>query len=374
MKELLDIAAAAARLHEAGIPAVLASVVKTQGSTYRHPGARMLLAADGTTVGMVSGGCLENDLRDRAASILASQGSGMLAYDSTSNDDIVWGWGLGCAGMVHVLVEGTIRPEVREMLEWTGQSSDRPFVMATVFRTSGNPGLSVGSRWMLNGTGSRSAGHWSGPLAAGVERECRKAFDAGESAVRTITHDSETAEAFIEFVEPAMPLLIFGAGPDAMPLVRIGEELGWRVTLVDTREAYLDARQWTSRSRILLRQPADLLDQLSLHGREAAVVMTHNFRLDSEFVRLLLPSPVRYVGLLGSRPKSSLLLSKLEEEGFLPDEAARAKLVSPVGLDIGAETPAEIALAVAAEIRSVISRGTGRSLRTLQGSIHALHA
>jgi len=336
----------------------------------------MLLASDGTTIGMVSGGCLENDLRERALPVMASQGMELITYDSTSSDDIVWGLGLGCAGMVHVLMEGTSRPEVRKSLELAKDASrtGEPFVLATVFSTSGSPGLTPGSRWLQTGNACNSVGTWNDAFSRVLRDACSEALSSGRAGVNAFSGPAGRAEVFIEVVQPALPLMIFGAGADALPMTRFGLELGWQVSVIDTRAAHLNMLHDEAVQRILLQQPSDLLDAVAFRGREAAVVMTHNFNLDYEFLRILLASPVRYVGLLGSRQKSAMLMAKLEDEGLGPPAAQRVKLFSPVGLDIGAETPAEIALSVVAEIQSVIASGSGSSLRTLQGSIHTLHA
>jgi len=372
MKELREILAASTRLRQAGIPAVLATVVKTRGSTYRKAGARMLLAADGTTVGVISGGCLENDLRERMPMLLASQSAELVTYDSTSPHDIIWGLGLGCAGTVDVLLEGTERSNVRDFFEFALAALDirEPFVTGTVYADERNAPAGLGSRWMMDRHRERSSGIPPGLLSSRLHDVCRDLLSSPQSGGACSTLSFEGGEACIEFVSPPLPLVVFGAGPDAVPVVRFARELGWDVTIADSRAALLHDARFNDVKRILMPDLSDLFSCLTFSGNEAALIMTHNFDLDFQVLRQLASTPIRYIGLLGSRQRTDLLLAALRAEISDPDAAELPALYSPVGLDIGAETPEEIALSAVAEIQSVFAGGTGGSLRDRSGAVH----
>jgi xanthine/CO dehydrogenase XdhC/CoxF family maturation factor len=178
------------------------------------------------------------------------------------------------------------------------------------------------------------------------------------------------AEAFIEYIPSPFSLFVFGAGPDAAPLVRMAKELGWHVTVVDWRPAYVTRESFPSADELVLARPEETRDAFAVPRGAAAVIMTHNFDSDVALVRSLLASGALFVGLLGPRAKGDLLLERLAEEGIIPTEDDIARFHSPVGLDIGAETPEEIALAILAEIQATVRERPGTPLRQREGPIH----
>ena len=371
-KEHTEIFALYESLHATGGTGVLATVVRTTGSTYRGPGARMLVTNDGRSAGLISGGCLENDLRERSADVLASGKPLLVTYDSTSPDDVLWGLGLGCTGIAHVVLErvsGSGECRVLEFIEECRRLRSAGAI-ASPYVLTGIPGDMVGSRVFVREGKTLKGGGTDDALTGALGQACAGALSTGQSSQLTLTLPGGRAESFIEYISPPLSLFVFGAGPDAAPLVRLAKELGWHVTVVDGRPAYLTQESFPSADELVLAHPGEPRDAFVIPRGSVAVIMTHNFNNDVALARSLIGSAASYVGLLGPRAKADLLLGRLAEEGIMPTEDALARFHSPVGLDIGAETPEEIALAIVAEIQATLHDRPGTPLRHREGPIH----
>jgi xanthine/CO dehydrogenase XdhC/CoxF family maturation factor len=281
MHEIDKIIAVCRSVIDSGSRGVMVTVVRTQGSTYRHAGARAVIGEDGTLAGAISGGCLERDLGARLSVWLADMSPRLITYDSSRSDDLIFGLGLGCRGMLDLLIEP--------------------------FDAQHPPRLVTGFHW--NGV---EPVEWTTILPNG--------------------------ESMIEIFRPPRAVIIFG-GSDAEPVAQLARTVGWRVEVTKPRAPF-DPR-----------------------GFDAAVVMTHNFERDTAILRQLLSSPIPYIGLLGPKPRGDELLAEI---GAPRD----ARLHSPIGLDLGAETPEEIALSIVAELQAVFERRSARSLRELETPIH----
>jgi xanthine dehydrogenase accessory factor len=218
----------------------LATVVKVKGSTYRQPGARMLMTKEGQMVGSLSGGCLENDVFEQAQGVMALGEPLVVKYDTTSDEDIVWGLGLGCNGIVEVLIERL--PQERELNSVTFLQAclrrRQPGVLARVFYIEGQVSATVGDCWMLHPDGTVTSNITDAKLATSIFHDAQIALDNNQSTGKLYELPTGRVEVFIEVIQPPMPLVIFGAGHDAVPVVRFAKELGWHVTLVDGRDAY----------------------------------------------------------------------------------------------------------------------------------------
>ena len=353
--------------------AALATVVKVRGSAYRRPGARMLIAPDGRTVGSFSAGCLDRDVCERAQKVISSGAPQVAIYDTTAAGDDVWGLGIGCAGLVEILIEPLGQgATASHVLAFLGERLARrdPGVVVTVFRGLGAPTANVGSRLMLTGVGQAFCTVEDPRLALVLADEARQALQEGRSRVKESGVQGGTVEAFIEVVWPPVPLVIFGAGDDAVPLARLAKEIGWRVTVVDSRSGYATSERFPSADTIVVGRPESASQRVQVDERTVAVVMTHNYAHDMELLKMLLLSPVRYLGILGARNRTAAMLRALHEKepGLLEHELER--VYSPIGLDIGAETPEEIALAILAEIKAVTTGRPARFLRDRKAPIH----
>lgn len=368
MKDLKLIAAALERI-PAGLPLVLATLVRVEGSTYRRPGARLLVSEERWLAGGVSGGCVERELLQRAFH-RTERGPALVEYDSRSDDDGGWAVALGCNGLVELLLErvvpGADVHPVGAPVRW--MRAGAAGVLATAVR--GPPGIAVGSRLSLGPEGVAS--DLGDPaLRAAVERDARAALADGRSTLRTYPVADGAAEVFLEHLAPPLQLAVFGDGHDVPPLCALGAALGWDVTLVSSRRTLAGAGAAPGCDEQVVCQPAETAARVRLRPGAAAVVMTHNLEHDLLVLGALLDSPARYIGVLGPRRRTEKLLARLERErGPLP-AGALARLHGPAGLDLGAEGPEQIALSIAAEIQAVSAGRRGGSLRDRAGPIHA---
>lgn len=370
MKELQKIVNEAEAARAAGKSLALATVVGIEGSAYRLPGARMLIVDGKWIAGSISGGCLEDDVVMRAREVVANDRAVVTTYDTTSDDDIVFGVGLGCKGVITVLIEPVRRVGAGVDFVAFAKSciEERvPGIAATVIRTEGETEAAVGSRMVMR-SGTLQSSVADRELDAEIRTTLRE-HEQGTSLLRVI-HEERAALIFVERVDPPTPLVIFGAGHDAMPVARLAKDLGWHVTLVDHRPAYASPERFPEADRIVQGSPREAATQLTLDSETLALVMTHNYLRDLELLQLLLPSPVRYLGLLGPRRRTDQLLGDLKEKGIVPAHEQLNRLYAPVGLDIGSEGPAEVAMSILAEMQAVMTRHRGGHLRERKQPIH----
>ena len=333
----------------------LVTIVRAEGSTYRRAGARMLVREDGTTEGSISGGCLEADAVERALAVIATGEPIVVVYDTRSDADAVWGHGLGCNGLVEALIEPA--PAARD---WGRRRAG----VAAVFRVGG-AGARVGARVSVAEDGEiETSGVEDRALEARLVDAAREAMRTGHSCTIEVEARAGRVAAFVEAVRPPLSLVVFGAGHDALPVVRLAREMGWRVTVVDHRPSFARAERFAAGVEVVLARPDGARDLVAVDAHTAAVVMTHNYLVDLELLEWLLDAPATYVGLLGPKRRAERLLGDLGRE-------ANDRLHAPVGLDLGAETPEEIALAIVAEIQAERAGRAGASLRARAGRIHA---
>ncbi|UYZ64637.1 XdhC family protein [Hymenobacter weizhouensis] len=358
----------------AGRACALASVVDVQGSAYRRPGARMLLTADGQLTGAISGGCLEGDARQRARRTIEQGRPAVVTYDSTDpDDDLQFGAALGCQGVVQILLEPLdFRDPANpvELLRRWAEGVEAPAVVATVF-SLGAAEARLGQRLLLTADG---AAHGTLPehsaLYAAVLADARAALTAGQPATRHYPAATGAVRVSLEILRPPVRLTVYGAGNDVQPLVRLAAGLGWRVTVLDGRPAQAQPARFPEADAVRVLPLAQVAEEPHQPG-SFALLMTHNYHYDRAVLRHLLPATsARYIGLLGPRKKYERLLADLQQE--VPDaaEQLRARLHSPIGLNLGAETPEEIALSIVAEIQAVL---TGRPAGFLRDSPHPIH-
>jgi xanthine dehydrogenase accessory factor len=330
-KETTDLLSRVVRLAEARRKGALATLIRVEGSAYRRPGAKFLVEEDGGTLGSISGGCLEGDVREVALDVLRSGAPRLLEYETSGDDSSVFSLGLGCSGSVEIFVQIATSVEALEAAR------------EILHRLSGGQSFSVSTIVRGNGAGRVSV------FEPGGE---------GEAGRR------EPAEVFVETLQPPPHLLLFGAGDDAIPLCAYSADAGFRVSLVDHRSATLSPERFPAAFGLATRRPEETLAGLPAGPRAFAVVKTHNFAHDREWVRQLLSAGVPYVGLLGPRARGARILS---EVGAVAGE----RVFTPVGLDLGAEGPEQVALSIVAELLAVHSSRQPWSLREKESAIHA---
>ncbi len=325
------------RARAAGEEVCVATVAAVEGSSYRRPGARMVLTTSGQRAGTISGGCLEAEVAKKAW-WLTERGACVQRYSSFFDDDGDMPYGLGCGGAILVLLE---RGEpAKQALEALRRSVEERTAQAVVANLGQTPGTEVIVSEAGRETWSRGAGESARMLA-------QRSLGAEASQWE--------GELFAEYIAPPPALFVFGAGDDAQPLAQLASDLDWHVTVADGRSQLARAERFP---QAVVKAPADTLREMSV--RDAAVVMTHSYEQDREILRELLQRELRYLGVLGPRRRTEHLIRAIAAELGLGAEECMARLHAPVGLDLGAHAPGAIALSIAAELQAVFG---GAALR-----------
>jgi xanthine dehydrogenase accessory factor len=370
LKDLETIVAAAEHARASGQSAAIATVVAVEGSAYRLPGARMLIVEGQWIAGSISGGCLEDDVVMRAREAVEKGVAIVTKYDTTSDDDIVFGVGLGCKGIITILVE-PVRSQAYgpDFLSFARSclTERAAGIVATVVRVHGRARVKPGAR-LLSIREEACSDVTDFELESNIAAAIPRMGQAPELV--TFTLDRGAVDVFFERIQPAAPLIVFGAGHDAMPVVRLAKALGWHVTLIDHRPAYATASRFPLADRIVVSTPAAMSAHIDLTDETLALVMTHNYLRDLDLLAFLLRSPISYLGLLGPRRRTDQLLADLQRRGVQPTTDQLARLYAPVGLDIGAEGPAEVALSIVSEIQTVMTAHPATHLRERKNPIH----
>lgn len=342
--------------------AALATVVRVQGSAYRRPGARMFITDDGQWTGAVSGGCLEGDALRQAREVMRAAQPRVVTYDTTNDEENAFGIGLGCNGIIDILIE-PIRPDdSRNPLALLGRlvTDRRPTAMATV--VAAPEPERVGQRLILDAHGEAHSTVPDRNFAEKLHGLAEEALATERSSLNEI----DGASVFVEALIPDLQLVIFGAGYDVLPLVAQAKLLGWGVTVTDDCIAHLSPKKFAACDAMIYSPREEVMAKLTPDRRTAAVLMTHNFRYDEAVLPGLLETEIPYIGILGPKKRGDKLVEALG--GVRPTD--RARLHSPIGLDLGAETPEEIALSVVAEIQAHFNRRDGRMLKLRNAPIH----
>ncbi len=369
-KEINEIIAAFKRAQQKGNKTALATVVYVEGSSYRRPGARMLVEDDGRMTGAISGGCLEGDALRKALLAIHQQQNKLVTYNTLDEDDIELGVQLGCNGIVHILFE-PIDPQDENnpiaLLE-RSQLFRRETVLVTLFSLHNFHGHQPGTCFFLDEESSYSKIDNAG-LEAMVREDATYVLKAGASSIKEYSEFEVTA--FVELLPPPVSLIIIGAGNDAFPLVEMTGVLGWQITVADGRSTHANAQRFPNVHQLITGKPENIIQQLIIDEWTVFLLMTHNYKYDLSMMKLLLQIKCRYIGTLGPKKRLERMLDELKEEGINVTDEQREMIYGPIGLDIGAEAAEEIALSVLAEIKAVFADRTGGFLRSRPDSIHA---
>lgn len=367
MKEITDIIRAFYEAQKHGLKTALATVVRVEGSSYRQPGARMLVTETGQLTGAISGGCLEGDALRRALLAIEQQQNKLVTYDTSNEDDIEFGVQLGCNGIVHILFEPINDSEPNNPLFLLEQlASKRENAVVTVLfsldRTKKQPGTCM----LYRDTDQFTNGISIDPF----KEHILQALAVGASVSTQIELDGNGVEALIEFVPPPVRLVIAGAGNDTMPLVELASLLGWEQIVVDGRKTHATTKRFPNAKEVWVIKAAELTKTITPDNYTVYALMTHNYNYDLEVLKnLLLIDPV-YVGILGPKKKFERMMDDLAGDNITITEDQLQFIHTPVGLDIGAETSEEIAVSIIAEIKAVLSGRKGTSLKLKADKIH----
>lgn len=360
-------------LKEIQNPAVLATLVGIEGSSYRKPGARMLVGSQGDSLGCVSAGCLETDIQERAQGVLDSGRPTLVRYDLGAELDMVWGTGMGCEGKAEILLEPMLPGKLPPWVHFCSQQLERRkrCVLITVLGIEGETmPYALGDRFAYDERSHHGLLPIDAGLSVALSRASTRALEQGTSFRERFQVPGGFLDLLIETLRPPVALWLFGAGENAKPLARMAKQLGWFVGILDHRPALASPERFPEADEVLAGHPTESMPGLRLDELSAAVVLSHVYTKDREALAFFLKSGAAFVGLQGNRKRSEKLLRELEAEGLTLDDVMRSRLYFPIGLDLGAEAPEGIALSILAEVQAVIAGRQGGHLRDRKASIH----
>lgn len=370
MKEIRDIIKVYDEAQKMGKQTALATVVHVEGSSYRRPGARMLIEDDGQLTGAISGGCLEGDALRKALLVMTEKRSRLVTYDTMDDDDAKFGVGLGCNGIIQVLIEPIDITDPNNPIQYLKAVNEKrqKGVLITLFSLQDKKDPQYGTCLLLKEDGTLI--DHTPVLKDILLADAKDALVNQNSSFKNYISDDHNLTAFIEVIKPPVSVIIIGAGNDVMPLVDMAEILGWETTVVDGRANYAKKERFVSACQVLVSKPEQVLEQIEIDEQTVSLLMTHNYNYDMAMLKQLLQKNVAYIGMLGPKKKRERMLNELKDEGLNFTEQQLSILHSPVGLDIGAETSEEIALSILAEIKALFAGRQVQSLRNQKEVIH----
>ncbi len=347
----------------------LATVVNTCGSTYRQNGAKMLITEQGEMTGTLSGGCVENDIFQYTKQI--KNRPLVINYDATkAEEDLIWGFGLGCNGSVEILLEKLENSSPLSPLNLISQclKLEQIGAIATIFAIEGSTEneFKIGSRLLIYPDDTIYTDIQNIALKEAIARDTITAKNQQKSSLNKYQLSPSIAvKVFIETIKPPTSLILFGAGRDALPLVELAKTIGWRVTVVDCRALQETYRRFAIADKIILTHRETISKNISVNENSTTVVMTHNYFDDREIIKFVLPTSIPYLGVMGSKKRISKIIQELN-----PTPSQLKKLYSPIGLDLGADSPAEIASSIIAEIQAVLAQRNAGFLKYRSQPLH----
>lgn len=348
-----------------GRKSALATVVQVRGSSYRSPGARMLIINDGRWFGSISGGCLEGDALRKARQVMKDGKPMTVTYDTREESNQELGISLGCNGIIDVLIE-PIQEELNPLdLFISLKAVNKPIALATVFGAN-----LTGEKLLLTSDGDELSRFSDDAFTDLVVCDLEEVFRLRKSFTKKYTSGCQSIEVFIELIQPAISLVIFGAGFDARSVSNLAKTLGWRVSVTDECVAHIAPIFFPEVDKLSLCQ-RDFVDRdFDITPYTACVVMSHNYDYDRDVVRKLLNSQAPYIGILGPRKRFDKMIDEFQEQGITLSAHHHEIIHSPIGLDIAAETPEEIAVSIIAEIQAKLHRREGQFLKLRTTPIH----
>ncbi|HEU5165344.1 MAG TPA: XdhC/CoxI family protein [Chitinophagaceae bacterium] len=370
MKEIRDILKAFGEAQKLGKQTALATVVHVEGSSYRRPGARMLIEDDGQLTGAISGGCLEGDALRKALLVMSEKRSRLVTYDTMDDDDAKFGVGLGCNGIIQVLIEPIDISNPNNPIQYLNAVNEKrqTGVLITLFSLQDKKDLQHGTCLLLKEDGSLI--EHTPVLKDVLLADAKEALVDQNTSFKNYISENHNLTAFVEVIKPPIAVIIIGAGNDAMPVVDMADILGWEAIVIDGRANYAKKERFMSACQVLVSKPELVLEQITIDEHTVFLLMTHNYNYDMAMLKQLLNKNVAYIGMLGPKKKRERMLNELKDEGLTFTEQQLSVLHSPVGLDIGAETSEEIAVSILAEIKALFAGKDVQSLRTINEVIH----
>ncbi|WP_422359485.1 XdhC family protein [Reichenbachiella sp.] len=350
--------------------AALATVVQVKGSSYRSPGARMLMLDNGRWVGSISGGCLEGDALRKARQVILSGESRTVTYDTSNDDDNQLGIGLGCNGIIDILIE-PIDPE----------SSSNPITQLEAFLKYDNIGahaivfestaknIPVGTTVSFNDKGMLEGKN--SPLIDLMVTDLQEVAENQKPFIKEYKIDNQPIKVFLELIQPGIDLLIFGGGFDAKPVTELAHVLGWNVRVTDECVAHLVPINFPLANELKSCKREFVDQEIKITPFTAVVLMSHNLKYDEEVMRQIVDSDAPYIGILGPKKRANKIFKTLRDQYKIEITSEQMdRIHAPIGLDIGAETPDEIAVSIISEIQAKFSNRSGGFIKYRTGPIH----
>lgn len=368
MKEISEILKAHSQAKATGKKTALATVVKVEGSSYRQPGARMLVTEDGLLTGAISGGCLEGDALRKALLSIHQQQNKLITYNTSNEDDSEVGLQLGCNGIVHILfeyIDDAVENNPIQLLQQL-EFERKDAVVATVFslkRQAAQQGTLLFYR-------ENETPIYANTTTLNILEDVKQALNIKATVVRQL-HDEQENEVLADYINPPVSLVIVGAGNDVQPLVKMTSLLGWEITIGEGRATHATKKRFPEAKNVFVVKPEQLLENISIDAQTYFVLITHNYKYDLAVLKLLVQTNCNYIGILGPKTKLNRMLDDLNSEGIQLAEEKLNTIYGPIGLDLGAETAEEIALSIVAEIKAVMSGKQGVSLKYKTEKIHS---
>lgn len=361
MKDFVAIRKEHQRIDWATRQGAIATVVRVRGSSYRSPGARMLITDDGRWVGSISGGCLEGDALRKARLVMTEKKARLVTYDTREESNQQLGIGLGCNGVIDVLIQPL--DEAITIIEKV-VAVEQPLALATVI-----DGDAIGRALLANE--SSLLIHQLGPrMTDALEANIRRVFQHKKSTIQDYQTEAGTFSVFLEYVQPTIHLILFGAGFDARPVSQLATSLGWRVEVTDECVAHIAPVFFPTAEKLSLCQREFVDRDFRVTPYTACVLMSHNYEYDRDVLKKLLKTDAPYIGLLGPRKRFDKMVEEFSKEKISLSDTDFHRIHSPIGLDIGAEAPDEIAVSIIAEIQSKFANRSGGFLKYHPGPIH----
>ncbi|HKH59778.1 MAG TPA: XdhC/CoxI family protein [Flavitalea sp.] len=373
MKEISDIINAFKEALLQGRQTALATVVHVEGSSYRRPGARMLIEDNGKMTGAISGGCLEGDALRKALLAINQRQNKLVTYNTLNKDDVEFGVQLGCNGIVHILFEPIDSNQANNPIEILEKCflQRKDAVLVTLFSLKDFYGHQPGTCFFFNGK-KMDSNITDSRLETEIKEDALTVL-ARKSPMLKLYNNGELT-GFVELIEPPVSLVIAGAGNDALPIMEIAMVLGWQTTVIDGRSTHANKQRFAKAHQIIVGKPAEAIKQVLIDERTVFVLMTHNYHYDLALMEVLLQQKCRYIGTLGPKERLQRMLGELQDRGVKITDEQKSMIYGPTGLDIGAETAEEIALSVLSEITAVLVGRPGNFLRERRDVIHSRSA
>ncbi len=362
MKEIKNIIDAYHQIDFSQHKVALATVVRVEGSSYRRAGARMLISDSGEWVGGISGGCLEGDALKRARFAIAQNKASVVTYDTSEDDPYQIGVGLGCNGIIDVLLTplDVENPNNQVLALQQCVESRKPEVLVTVTKLRmETDAIQLGDTFRYESASQFESIFPLKEISEELLSDIQDGLISTKSSIKSYSLEDGTIQLFIEVLIPATHLLVYGGNYDIYPMVKLAKEIGWKVSVI-CNPLKVQKQLFTWADAVIEKENAK---NIAIDPYTVAILMAHDYNTDFTNLRHLLSTEIPYIGMLGPKKRSDKMFKAMTEEGESVSEKDAARIASPVGLDIGANTPEEIAISILAEIKTIFSKRSGERLK-----------